>query len=137
MGAMPQSPPVETDVRALIHSALVGEALERGPIAVFVFDDEGRYLSVNRFACELLGYERDELLKRCVGELSALPAELAIESYLRAVKTGVESLTAVRHADGSVLHLRFRASTSQVAGMPVFVGVAWPAAAENLPQPHC
>ena len=129
MPRMPQSPPVETDVRALIHSALVGEALEHGPLAVFVFDLEGRYLTVNRFACELLGYEREDLLQRCVGELSALSPEVAIESYLRAVKTGVESLTAVRHADGSVLHLRFRASSSRVAGMPVFVGVAWSASA--------
>src|SRR3990170_1376063 len=119
----PQS--VETDARALIHGALVGEALEHGPIAVFVFDDEGRYLTVNRFACEMLGYERDELLRRCVGELSALPQDVAIESYLRAVKTGEESVTAVRHADGSILHLRFRASRARVAGMPVFVGVAW------------
>ena len=126
---MPRPQTVETDVRALIHSALVGEALEHGPIAVFVFDDEGRYLTVNRFACELLGYERDELLRRCVGELSALPQELAIDAYARAVKTGVESLTAVLHADGSILHLRFRASATRVAGMPVFVGVAWPASA--------
>jgi PAS domain S-box-containing protein len=120
----PQS--VEEDARALIHGVLVGEALEHGPVAVFVFDDEGRYLTVNRFACELLGYERDELLRRCVGELSALPQGLALESYVRAVKTGAESLTAVQHADGSILHLRFRASASRVAGMPVFVGVAWP-----------
>ena len=118
---------VETDARALIHSALVGEALEHGPIAVFVFDDEGRYLTANQFACNLLGYERSELLQRCVGELSALPQELALESYQRAVKTGAESVTAVRHADGSVLELRFRASAARVAGMPVYVGVAWPA----------
>jgi PAS domain S-box-containing protein len=119
--------PAEKEARALIHGALVGEALEHGPIAVFVFDDEGRYLTVNRFACELLGYERDELLRRCVGELSALPQEVAIGSYLQAVETGAESMTAVRHADGSILHLRFRASATRVAGMPVFVGVAWPA----------
>jgi PAS domain S-box-containing protein len=124
---MPYTPSAETDVRALIHSALVGEALEHGPIAVFVFDDEGRYLSVNRFACELLGYERDELLRHCVGDLSALPPALAIESYVEAVKTGTESLTAVRHADGSILQLRFRASATRVAGMLLFVGVAWPA----------
>jgi len=124
---MRQPESVEADARALIHSALVGEALEHGPIAVFVFDDEGRYLTVNQFACELLGYERGDLLSRCVGELSALPQEAAIEAYLRAVKTGAESLTAVRHADGSILHLRFRASATRVAGMPVFVGVAWPA----------
>ena len=118
---------MEADARALIHSALVGEALEHGPIAVFVFDDEGRYLTANQLACDLLGYERGELLRRCVGELSALPQEVALESYQRAVKTGVEATTAVRHADGSVLHLRFRASTARVAGMPVYVGVAWPA----------
>lgn len=121
----PQS--VEANARALIHGVLVGEALERGPVAVFVFDDEGRYLTVNRFACELLGYDRDELLQHCVGELSALPQDLALESYQRAVKTGTESLTPVRHADGSVIHLRFRASATRVAGMPVYVGVAWPA----------
>jgi len=122
----PQS--LETDARALIHSALVGEALEHGPMAVFVFDDEGRYLTVNHFACELLGYDRDELLRRCVGELSALPQDVALDSYARAVKTGAESMTAVLHANGSVLHLHFRASATRVAGMPVFVGVAWPAA---------
>ena len=122
---MGQPESVEANARALIHSALVGEALEHGPAAVFVFDDEGRYLTVNRFACELLGYERDELLRRCVGELSALPQEVALESYQRAVKTGAESTTSVRHADGSVIHLRFRASATRVAGMPVFVGAAW------------
>ena len=128
---MPHPRSVETDARALIHSALVGEALEHGPIAVFVFDDEGRYLTVNHFACELLGYERGELLSRCVGELSALPQDVAIESYQRAVKTGAESMTAVLHADGSIVHLRFRASTTRVAGMPVFVGVAWPVPRER------
>jgi PAS domain S-box-containing protein len=125
---VPQSPPVETDVRALIHSALVGEALEHGPVAVFVVDDEGRYLTVNRFACELLGYERGELLKRCVGELAVVEQDVALEVYARAVKTGAELTTAVRHADGSILKLRFRATVSRVAGMPVFVGAAWPIA---------
>jgi PAS domain S-box-containing protein len=121
----PQS--VEADARALIHCALVGDAIEHGPVAVFVIDDEGRYLTVNRFACELLGYERGDLIRRCVGELSALPQEVALESYQRAVETGAESTTAVRRADGSVVRLRFRASAARVAGMPVFVGVAWPA----------
>ena len=124
---MRQPESLETDARALIHSALVGDAIEHGPVAVFVFDDEGRYLTVNRFACELLGYARDELIRRCVGELSALPQEVALESYQRAVKTGAESTTAVRRADGSIVRLRFRASATRVAGMPVFIGVAWPA----------
>jgi PAS domain S-box-containing protein len=119
-------PPVETDANALIHSVLVGEALEHGPVAVFVFDDEGRYLTVNQYVCDLLGYEREELLRRCVGELSALPQDVALDAYALAIKTGEESTTALRHADGSIVRLRFRASTARVAGMPVYVGTAWP-----------
>ena len=126
---MRQPQPVETDTRALIHSVLVGEALEPGPVAVFVFDAEGRYVTVNRFACELLGYERSDLLSRCVGELSAHTPAVAISLYRRAIATGEEETTAVRHADGSIVKLRFRASATRVAGMPVFVGAAWPLSA--------
>jgi hypothetical protein len=43
---MRQPESVEADARARIHSALVGEALEHGPLAVFVFVDEGRYVGV-------------------------------------------------------------------------------------------
>jgi PAS domain S-box-containing protein len=119
--------PADNTARALIDTVLVGEALEHGPVAVFVFDEEGRYLAVNGFACELLGYERDDLLKRAVGELSAYPQGQAIEAYLAALKAGREGTTEVRRGDGTILRLRFRASASKVAGMPVFVGVAWPA----------
>jgi len=118
--------PVDNETRALIDTVLVGEALEHGPVAVFVFDEEGRYLAVNGFACELLGYERDDLLARRIGELSALPRAEAIEAYLAAMKAGTEATTDVRHADGSVVRLRFRGSAARAAGMPVYVGVAWP-----------
>jgi PAS domain S-box-containing protein len=120
-------PPIDNAARALLDTVLVGEALEHGPVGVFVFDEEGRYLAVNGYACKLLGYERDDLLKRAVGELSAHPPSLAIESYLAAMKSGDEATTDVRHADGRLVRLRFRAATTKVAGMPVFVGVAWPA----------
>ena len=119
--------PVDNTARALIDTVLVGEALEHGPVAVFVFDEEGRYLAVNRFACELLGYERDDLLTRAVGELSAYPQADAIESYLAVMKAGTEATTEVRRSDGTIARLRFRAAASKAAGMPVFVGVAWPA----------
>ncbi len=124
---MPPVQPVDNTARALIDTVLVGEALEHGPVAVFVFDEEGRYLAVNRFACELLGYERKDLLTRAVGELSAYPQGEAIESYLAAMKAGTEATTEVRRSDGRILRLRFRAAASKAAGMPVFVGVAWPA----------
>lgn len=36
--------------------------IENAPDAFFVYDDEGRFLDVNRMACEQLGYNREELL---------------------------------------------------------------------------
>jgi PAS domain-containing protein len=44
---------------ALIQTALLGEAIESGPALVFVADEEMRYIAVNRYACESLGYARD------------------------------------------------------------------------------
>lgn len=119
--------PSGNGARALIDTVLVGEALEHGPVAVFVFDEEGRYLAVNGMACSLLGYTRDDLLSRRIGELSVLTPGEAVQSYLAAMEAGTEATTDVRHANGSIVRLHFRAGAAKVAGMPVFVGVAWPA----------
>jgi PAS domain S-box-containing protein len=120
--------PAGNGARALIDTVLVGEALEHGPIAVFVFDEEGRYLAVNGMACNLLGYGREDLLARRIGELSVQTASEAVDAYLAAMEAGTEATTEVRHANGSIVRLNFRAAAAKVAGMPVFVGVAWPAA---------
>ena len=112
----------ERDAHALIHGALIGEALQDGPLAIFVFDENGRYLAVNRYSCELLGYDREELLQRRIGELSA--RDHPVDFYLEAIGTGRAATTTVRHKDGSIVELRFRATATHVAGMPVFVGVA-------------
>jgi PAS domain S-box-containing protein len=112
--------PLDNSARALIDTVLVGEALEHGPVAVFVFDEEGRSLAVNGMACELLGYERDGLLGRRFDALA--------EHMQAAIETGGETTAAVEQADGTTVLLRLRASAARAAGMPVFVGVAWPAA---------
>ena len=118
----------DNTARALIDTVLVGEALEHGPVAVFVFDEEGRYLAVNGMACRLLGYEREELLARRLGDLSTQTAEEAVRTYIAAMEAGAEATTEVRRGDGAVIRLHFRAAAARVAGMPVYVGVAWPAA---------
>src|SRR5687768_13482437 len=46
----------------LIQATLLAEALENGPVAVFVVGDDLRYIAVNQYACTLLGYTRAELL---------------------------------------------------------------------------
>ena len=117
----------DNTARALIDTVLVGEALEHGPVAVFVFDENGRYLAVNGMACRLLGYERDELLSLRLGDLSTHTPEEAVQAYLGSMENGAEATTEVRRGDGSLVRLHFRAAAARAAGMPVFVGVAWPA----------
>jgi PAS domain-containing protein len=94
----------------LLQITLLGEALERGPVAVFVFDESGRYVAVNEYACELLGYSREELLAR--------PAALPVDRS--------DGWITVQRRDGAELTLRFRARETKVAEMAFSVGVAWP-----------
>ena len=58
-------PGAHTDTAAepLIQASLLGEAVDSGPVAVFVADEQMRYVAVNEYAASLLGYSRAELLK--------------------------------------------------------------------------
>jgi PAS domain S-box-containing protein len=109
----------------LVQKSLVGEALEHGPVAVFVVDDDGRYLAVNAYACELLGYTRTELLDLRVSDVSADPEARANYSELRRAepRTG---LTRLRRSDGTEIEVQFRAAQSSVGGMLVYIGTCWP-----------
>jgi len=55
---------------SLIQKSLVGEAIDGAPVAVFVADDDGEYLAVNQYACDLLGYDRAELLELRVTDVA-------------------------------------------------------------------
>ena len=109
----------------LVQKSLVGEALEHGPVAVFVVDDDGRYLAANAYACELLGYTRAELLDLRVSDVSADPEARSNFSELRRAepRTGV---TRLRRSDGTELEVQFRASQTTVGGMLVYIGTCWP-----------
>lgn len=111
----------------LIQMSLIGEALECGPVAVFVADEQGRYLAVNAYACKLLGYERHELLDLRVTDVAV--NEDAAHDYdeMRRRKRH-DGATMLRHKDGSELPMQFRASETTVGGMPLYIGICWPAA---------
>ncbi len=110
----------------LVQKSLVGEALEHGPVAVFVTDDDDRYLAVNAYACELLGYTRAEFLELRVPEV-AVDAD-AQERYSEMGRAGsYAGLTRLRRKDGSELELHVRASQTTVGGMLVYIGTCWPA----------
>ena len=46
-----------------LQRTLLGEAIDEAPVFVFVADGEGRYVAVNRHACQVLGYSRKQLAR--------------------------------------------------------------------------
>ena len=109
----------------LVQKSLVGEALEHGPVAIFVADDDGRYLAVNAYACELLGYTRSELLDLRVPDVAVDPEAKANYGEMR--RTGSHTgLSRLRRSDGSEIEMHFRASQTTVGGMLVYIGACWP-----------
>jgi PAS domain S-box-containing protein len=109
---------------ALIQTALLGEAIESGPALVFVADEEMRYIAVNQYACEALGYTRDELLAMQVSRIARGPEAPAQydEMLARGIRHGTATLT---RKDGSTVEFFYRAARTTVAGLAFFVSIGF------------
>jgi PAS domain S-box-containing protein len=122
-------PGAHTDTAAepLIQASLLGEAVDSGPVAIFVADEQMRYVAVNQFAATLLGYTRAELLELRVTDVIRTPeASDDFELMMRnREQAGVAVLT---RKDGTTFKLGYRASETRIAGMPLYVSVGWPLA---------
>ena len=80
------------------------ELVELAADAFFCADLDGRYVDVNAAACQLLGYERDELLGKTIADLvpaEDLPRLAASRAALLASGYGQLSEWALRRKDGS------------------------------------
>ena len=109
----------------LIQASLIGEAVDNGPAAIFVADDEGRFIAVNAFACDLLGYTRSELLSLTVQDIA--PEPVAATTFAKLQREGALSgSTVLRHKDGRDVTIEWRAMRTTAAGMEFFVSVANP-----------
>jgi PAS domain S-box-containing protein len=106
----------------LIQASLLGEAIEHGPVAVFVADEHGKYVAVNQRACLLLGYTREELLGLRVSDVARYSEAAKEWSEMRQAGTraGTASLT---RKDGTTVEFSYVAGETTVAGMPVFLSV--------------
>jgi PAS domain S-box-containing protein len=103
----------------LVQAALLGEAVDGGPAAVFVADEDGHYVAVNRAACDLVGYTRDELLKLRVRDLVATSGAWG-KLQDGATIAGTTELT---RKDGTAARFDWIAGRTVVAGMPVYVSI--------------
>jgi PAS domain-containing protein len=111
------SRPVDDDTQAvvasmLVQSTLLGELLENARIGALAVD-EGRCVAANAYLCELLGYEREDLIGTQVGELP-----------IGAASPGSGELTVARE-DGGELRLSYRVVETTLAGMEVLIGLFW------------
>jgi PAS domain S-box-containing protein len=109
----------------LVQQTLLGEAVEECPAAIFVLDDAGHYLAVNRYACDLLGYTREELL-------ALHPQDLAPDSDVEAalarlVQEGsLEGEVDVRTKDGRTIAMTYRSCATHTGGTEMWICVAFP-----------
>ena len=103
---------------SLIQASLLGEAVDNGPAAVFVADENRRYVAVNRAACELLGYTREELLALRVDDVADTSDWSQMEQSGRLASTAE-----LKRKDGTTVTFSYVAGETVVAGMPVYVSV--------------
>jgi PAS domain S-box-containing protein len=105
-----------------LQRTLLGEAIDLAPVLVFVADDEGRYVAVNRHACETLGYTRSDLLGMTVPEVAVAPE--APELYASMLQEGHhEGTTPIRCSDGRILTLRYWAKAVKIGGLDFWISV--------------
>jgi PAS domain S-box-containing protein len=90
------------------------------------------YVAVNEYACEVLGYTRQELLSLMVSDVGT---SKDVASRFAAFRdAGHESGSVrLRRKDGTKIRLDYRARATTVAGMMVYVFVGWPAGASPPP----
>jgi PAS domain S-box-containing protein len=109
----------------LVQASLLGEAIDGGPVAVFVADEEMRYVAVNQFACSLLGYTREELLALMVTDVARAP-DVAVR-YDEMLSTRFQSgAVTLSRKDGSELGGSYLAQETTIAGMGFYVCVVVP-----------
>ena len=85
--------------------------VESIPEGIFVVDANGHYLDVNRWACEILGYSREELLQLTFADL-VLPGSLCgnLDLYGEVKRSGQLDMDLdLRKKDGAVISVLIKA----------------------------
>ena len=107
----------------LIQQALLGEAVDEGPAAIFVVGEDRKYVAVNAFACRLLGYERGELLALDPADVGPEPDVVA--HLNRGGETGGTSQ--LRAKSGELIDVTYRSCETTAARMRFWISMAFPA----------
>lgn len=93
-------------------------------MCVFVADREMRYVAVNAYACELLGYTEEELLTLRVSDIAMY--DEAAREYSEMVEQAYRSgRSRLRCKDGEELWLSYVAGEVEVDGRALYVSIGY------------
>jgi PAS domain S-box-containing protein len=110
-----------------IHQALIGEAGDCAGFGVSVYDEDGRFVALNQYAAAILGYPRDELLRRDVADFTdgGIDRSVLLRSNLR------EGVRLVQRPDGTSVPTAFVVAPTRVANLDFFVAIWWEIPADD------
>ena len=109
------------DAHGMVLETPLMEAIESANMAICVYDEEGRYVTVNECACTVLGYTRDELLVHDVGDFT----EGGIDRSVLMSPEHREGVRLVTRKDGSKVPCAFVVTPTRVGHLPYFLAVWW------------
>ena len=102
-----------------------GRLVEQAADAIFVQDLEGRFVNVNRQACESLGYSREELLSMSVADVETDYEPGSLEKLWRQIASGPpRTLEGVhRRKDGSTFPAEIRVGVFEAGERPLMLAL--------------
>ncbi len=111
------------DTERILQRTLLGEAIDLAEeVAVFVWNEERRYVAVNDGATRLVGLSREELIGIRVGEMSPDAEEAVVGARSLPFRHGTSS---IHRLDGETVELEWVTAHTLVAGLPYYVSVCW------------
>jgi len=101
--------------------------VDHGPDAFFIFDRSGRFVDVNRQACQRLGYSREELLALSVSDIDdKFTPERVREALAEMERSGGPMIFLGLHRckDGETFPVEVKVDLFEQQERPLFIGVA-------------
>ena len=108
----------------VVQQTLLGDASEHAEVGIVVWNDERRYVAINRKACSILGATRDAMLASHVGDTNrSSETGAVVERLLQSVPA--RGTMNVERADGSSVEVEWLVFPTSAAGLPHYVGYLW------------
>jgi PAS domain S-box-containing protein len=105
----------------VVLQSLLGDGAEHAEIGLFIYDDDGKYVAINRYGADLLGYDRSELLAHDVGDFTdgGIDRDLLLRQERR------EGARIVQRKDGTRKTVAFVVTPTQVGSFWFYLAVVW------------